>query len=812
MKKSPKTPSLSKRSISEVQLNVILIIALFILALVYFAPFLSGARMMYGSDWLIAGYPIREWISSYIATYHSIPLWNPYVFGGMPTVAASSGDALSIYAYLRILFPTHLVWSYTFVLGIFLAGLGVYLFLRELGLSLWPSFTGGLGYMFAGNLISTTYGGHEGRMVAAALFPFALLFLHKGLIRPRLPYFVFAGGIAGLSILHGHFQLTYYGLWAAGAYLVAQLVWQWDRNHKKETLKLVLFSLLGLAVMVGLIAASFLPVYESLGYGARGEARGYEYATSWALPPFELLDLLTPHFSGLLDRYWGENYFKLHTEYIGILPLILTGIAVAYRRKDKYVKFFLGLAVVAVLVALGGHTPFYRIFYYLVPLVKKFRGPAMAFYLVAFSLSVLGGIGLQGILESKSEGFKRLARGLFLFTAALTIFLLFCIVGRESFLSGLKSYFQPLLISKYGLGLTQQKMSHLVDNYPYFLRGLGKAFFLAAVYGGVLWALARRRLKAHIGTVLLVCLVLFDLWPVGKQFLRSAPPPAQYYAPDEVVRFLHQDNGLYRVFPLYYEHATDGFLLHHRVQSVGGYESNPPGRYQEFIGAGKSVMFRAPNLFHQNFLDLLNVRYIISVRFPQDLSRYDEGTRRIIHQLRRFFARPNFEPVFQGRRWVIYENKTHFPRAFLVSSYEVIPEEHQVLVRLKDPTFDPRQQILLEESPGIPPLSGSPNPGITRFLSYDANEMVVKAKLTEPGFLVLSENYHPGWKAYVDGLETKVYQANYTFRAIYLSPGEHEVKFFFRSRAFEVGKWITISTLIILLGCLVWEIKRCRAP
>ena len=65
--------------------------------------------------------------------------------------------------------------------------------------------------------------------------------------------------------------------------------------------------------------------------------------------------------------------------------------------------------------------------------------------------------------------------------------------------------------------------------------------------------------------------------------------------------------------------------------------------------------------------------------------------------------------------------------------------------------------------------------------------------------LVLSDMYYPGWKAFVDGEETKIYRADYTFRAIPLNAGTHQVEFVYDPISFKVGAGVTV---LGILGCI----------
>ncbi|MCJ7577600.1 MAG: YfhO family protein, partial [candidate division Zixibacteria bacterium] len=135
---------------------------------------------------------------------------------------------------------------------------------------------------------------------------------------------------------------------------------------------------------------------------------------------------------------------------------------------------------------------------------------------------------------------------------------------------------------------------------------------------------------------------------------------------------------------------------------------------------------------------------------------------------------------------------------------QVEKDEEKILSRLKDPQFDIQHKILLTEAPAnitSDTTSVSSNPIIPAKV-YDLqriNRFKVDVEMQQDGFLLLSENYYPAWKASVDGKETKIYRADYLFRAVYLDKGKHEVKFVFDSVPYKVGKTSTLLTFSVLL-------------
>jgi len=771
------------------------IIILLLLPVVYFLVFapglLTGSKMMYGTDWLMGGYPAREIITKDLSQYKSMPLWYNYVFSGLPTVASPFGDAASLYPFIRLIIATHLLWTYIFVFGFMIAGIGMYLCLRSLDISSYAALIGSIAYMFAGNLTSMTLAGHEGRLLAAAFFPLAFFCWNKGIITKKFYWFVFAGGVAGFSLLHGHFQLTYYGLLFALSYLIVQLILNRKQNKTQNSLKLLSYALISVLITLGMYMVNFLPFYGNLAYTVRATAdfQNYKWAISYPLPFKEVFELIVPQFSGTPNNYWGGNPLKLHTEYFGIVLLILAMCSLFSKMRERRTLFFLGASIFGTLIALGGQTPFFKLAY-LLPGMKRFRGPSMVFYLVAFSVITIGVIGLQALIDynQQKKSYDQQAKKKFRQSIYAVIFI-FAIV------------LIAFLISKASI-TDAQKIEAFTKNSSRFWTGLLISILIASICMYLFNRLANHKIKLINFVIILISLILFDQWRVGANFLKTVENPGVYYAPDEVINYFKNDSSIYRVYPLYYERSNDGILDLYYIQNLSGHGPNPLLSYQEFLGAENTVTFQGANLIYPNFLNLLNTKYIISVPLPEDISRYDVRTQAMIVNMRNVVNNPGIQVVFSGRKYLIYKNNNVLPRAFFVTNYEVISDKVQIIERLKDNSFNPQKYVILSES--IPELMFNTDSivGTAKIISYTPNKIILETEQNNNGFLVLSENYHPDWYCKVDGKLTKIYPAYHTLRTVYLQAGKHNVEFYYYSKLYALGRMITVITSIFCIGVI----------
>jgi len=164
----------------------------------------------------------------------------------------------------------------------------------------------------------------------------------------------------------------------------------------------------------------------------------------------------------------------------------------------------------------------------------------------------------------------------------------------------------------------------------------------------------------------------------------------------------------------------------------------------------------------------------------------------------------NFSPRYKlvyDNEIKIYQNCNVYPRSFVVHNVEVIKDEKKILGRLDDVNFDLRNSIVIEKDPP----SGFANKmfvdnSTANIIEYNLNSVVLQATLESEGFLILSDTYYPGWRAYIDGKETDIYEADYFLRAVFLEKGDHRVVFKYIPDTFWLGFYLSVATVIVIFG------------
>jgi hypothetical protein len=287
-----------------------------------------------------------------------------------------------------------------------------------------------------------------------------------------------------------------------------------------------------------------------------------------------------------------------------------------------------------------------------------------------------------------------------------------------------------------------------------------------------------------------ILVLSYDLISFGLIY-NTASPKYLAYPETDAIRFLKKDKSLFRIMSF-------GNFLHNSfspfgIEDIGGYSPFYPRRYGEFIhvtqNGTKSPM---PDnfsrwMYFRNFgsplLNLINTKYLL---LPPSWTAKVPGIR-----------------LVYDKEIKICENEDVFPRVFFVPNYQYCESPKETLEKLaSSKNSDFRNTVFLEEHPPNDSLQKRDDAGLDKVesnikvLSYQPDSsMEVEVSSNRNGFLVISNTFDPGWKAWVDGMDKQVLRANYFMQALPITAGDHIVRVFFRP---------TLSIVSIIISSLGW--------
>ena len=648
--------------------------------------------------------------------------------------------------------------------------------LARTGVSRLAALAGAIAFMFSDLFI--THFGNLNMIAVATWLPLIFLFYHRALAEDRPSLAVVAGVFLGIATLAGHIQitlfiilaLTLYTLWPRASF-PSSLPGR-GRGRVRPLLRSLIHSVTRYLWPCGLVAFCFaaltlIPGYEMTSHTVRAEMN-YREASRYSLPPVGLVGLFIPGFFGRGPAdFWGP-WDRVEVGYIGVLPLILAALAAVLRR-DRLTCFLLGLTILSLLLAFGGFTILHG-WLYLLPGFDKVRAPARFIYLFNFSVAILAALGLDALLRPLDRGGRAVLRRLL--KAAPWVWLGIALIS--------------LPLGYHAILTAQGKDATIYKRTVSAVNGLVIFLLLLAACLAFLY-LRRYRWGQQIMGPVAVALIALDLFSMGANTDLEHNDPTVGFQHPEVIEFLKSDPSYYRIDTgtgVWDVWQPDASLLYGIFDVSGIWNPLQLADYRRYWDAVGLTGLRSSRLY-----DFVNAKYVIGHKdVPLDWDK--------------------FVPVFDRDPQVnVYLNTRALPRAILVHQAITVPDQESAFVCIQDPGFDPASSVVVE---GGKPLQGNIDAGdgvagseSLDITAYGPNAIHLTANTLTEAYLVLSEVYYPGWKAYVDGRPQPVLRANYAFRAIYLEPGQHEIRLVFEPLSWKVGLGVSLATWV---GLVTWAL------
>ncbi|HEY70154.1 MAG TPA: YfhO family protein [Anaerolineae bacterium] len=366
------------------------------------------------SDLLISHLPNAIFLKRSLQTWGQIPLWNPMILSGAPFAADPLSGVFYPPNWLLLILPLSLGFNLLLWLHLAFAGFGIYRLLRDEGVGMPGAVLAGLAFGGLPKLVGHVGLGHVSLVFAVSWTPWILLAVNRAL-RAEPPGRWRDAALAGASLGIVFLADPRWALPAsvlAAAY-AARII---AHSHRDKGIRwrkvgtsvgwVVLFG-------VGISAALAIPLMQFARLSTRAALSAGEQA-ALSMPVGHLFGIILPYVGGYAE--W--------LTYVGMAVLLLAVMAMIVKTRDG--GFWLGTALVALVLALGEHTPLFA-FLSAIPGFDLLRVPPRWLFVFGFALAMLAGRGLDALL--KMDGVEKLLRSARLTLAAYAIFFLLLCAG-----------------------------------------------------------------------------------------------------------------------------------------------------------------------------------------------------------------------------------------------------------------------------------------------------------------------------------------------------------------------------------------------
>lgn len=864
---------------------------LFALAVVFFAPVLFGNTTLVPFDnlyrfppWsafaqqngvtqahnpllddlVLENYAWKNFINESIRA-GEIPLWNPYILGGQPFLAAGQNATLYPFSILFILLPLARAYALFALLHYWLAACAMYLLGRVLKLRPFAALISGIVYAFGGFMVVSVV--FPMVVSAAAWLPAIIAFTELTLreeekrrstqanspsavrspssVPRELAYALITGILIGVQFLAGHVEVSYYILLVLAFYAAWRILGM-TVSLRARTINFRALVRAGLVIVaivaLGLLLAAIqiIPLYELVSSNFRAGSVSYGDVAGWALPSRQVLTFFIPDFFGnptahsYFDIYdlvwraapqdtifWGVKNYVEAGAYVGILAMVLAvlGIIFAFRSRSASLddsdtttptRFFTVLTILALLFAFG--TPLYAILFYGLPGWNQLHTAFRWIFPWTLSIAYLAGVGAQAISSPSLQGAGLAARWSLspqsqTDTTSQTRrpngFI--TLIGIVLTLAGV------LIFTLIALSLVlRDPFLRLADTFVN-ASDLAKPVFET---GQAFWSYEARNIALFGLFILLAGIVLLvarKSWQIRNVALWK-PLALLVIVADVFIAgmgfYPRADIKLADFVP-----PSVQFLQQDKsLYRITSYDV----RGEKTMNANSAMPFDIQDI--RGYDSIIAKQYVdyMQLLAPQDELLYNRIAAFYDYQPLKspLLNLVNVKyilttrtvpfasyPLVYDGEIKIYQNPNVLPRAFLVNQARVIPNRADLLSAL--PALDAKREVLLETAPLKPTVSSAGENALPTVEKYTGSEVVLTTNTTQPTYLVLTDTYFPGWIGQIDGEDTPIYRADGNFRAVQVPAGQHTVRFKYSPISFRVGSVLSLLTIIGVMLAIV---------
>jgi len=502
--------------------------------------------------------------------------------------------------------------------------------------------------------------------------------------------------------------------------------------------------------------------------------------------------------------------------YIGIIPLLLVIFNLCYLR-NKFNYFLLAVIFFSLFMAFGKYTPLFYWCQY-IPGINMIQYPVKFFFLASFSLALMSGMGCSSLFEKLEDGKEIKGYIICLFTITM-IFVSFFLAG---------SFIEDKLFNQFKKIYPQVHFFKIVGVGPSFLaifEGYSRFVILLTTISILLILNIKGKISVKSLKVFLVTILLIDLIFLGKP-KDNTMESSLYAKPNETVKLIKSDSSHFRVFSLSYI-TFGGFMNIPKTPFAETFRT-----LQYFIKPNLSVFFHIDSF--GEYATILVKRYYLLFNPVREFFQLEQmepwqmnycketlNLFNVKYIISSFSLKDKDFNLVQGGKVKIYENLGALPRAYLVSKAIMLKDDKKVLKTIQEIDFNLQESILITNREYKRAqddfLKGQENiplgdfKGNAKILKYTANLVEIETEGNDSSFLVLADNYYPGWKVYVNGIKKNILRVNYNLRGVIVPRGKNKVQFIFDPLSFKMGASISFLTLLIIVTFFIMQ-RRLKRP
>ncbi len=682
-----------------------------------------------------------------------LPLWNSFNGAGAPLFANYQSALLYPLNWLGAVLPVPQTMSWINVLHLFLGGWGIARFLQFWGIQGLGQGIAALSFGLTAFLVGRL--GTYPIINAVVWLPWILWACSRVMVAGDRRGMAWIGLFTALMLTAGHAQMSWYSLLMAGLFSLYLAV--------ILRVPVRLFgTALGVIVGVGCASLQLFATAELLIHSQRETGVGYDFAMNFSYAPARILNLILPNLFGTPadGTYYTQGAYFEDAAYFGVIPLFFA-LSAALRWRHRLMRsetpalmlvpLFVGFFIIGLVLALGRYSPIFPFLYEHIPTFDLFQAPVRWHLWTVLAGAVLAGIGIQS-WQTARRNRRWVSRIL--------------VVG----------------IALVGVSLLIRILPSTTDILPV----LGNALF---IFGLNIVMLTILRLRQPVGgsasskgwQALLFCVVAVDL-AIASYGLNPTINSDFYQQQGETTSIsLGDTRG-------YWPETVEQLVKYEQIFRFDDYRVAEA--YQSFLRlqtlpnlnmlSGTALFNQFDPLIVANYADYLKL--IETSTHPASLLQ-GAGIGFLYHEM----GEPQPTDREASRAWLLQTICWHETETELMSA-------------LQNPEWNPHQVGHILGDGGCTMRESMPNLGNATIIVDQGTQVQISVSTNQPVWLVLADVNYPGWHAEIEGQDIPIFQINHAFRAVQVPTGENTVTFSYQPAWLIVGAWVSLISIIILLG------------
>ena len=735
-----------------------------------------------------------------------VPLWNPYIYSGTPFMAALDTSVWYPISWIAALLPIVEGWNFLVIIQPILSLWFMYLFLRSLKFERHIAAYGAFTYAFSGWMI--VYWQEILVLEHSFLWlPLALYASNRLWQRPRdhlgLSLLIIA---LACSVFGGFLQMSIYVYGVVLGWNIFSLVMRRSDREARDSAMIILTGI-ALSILIGGI--QLIPSVEAFLLSPRGMADGGSTFQRNLLSLTHLITIIAPDYWGnpATYNYFGGNGFYFEkTIFVGVIPLLFALYGMFEVRKRTAVLFWTCMAIVTLSMGFALPTSWFPYTLHIPVLSNSY--PTRIFAVTTFSLIVLSVYGLSAFLREP----KRIR--MLVLLSVLTLMIAVGYVVAASAWCILHQYRSPLCEGK--IATVWNSVNHMVKfdlNLTNYATVTLRNLVLPTIFILSGWILLMSsRISKRLLYIYVLCIVIASSFLFAQKYVYFSD--RRFVYPHlAVTKKISTVAGYDRVWGYGNAFLEKNITQYYGWYSTDGYGNLSPARYAELLSTivndGKlggvirrsdTDMYEASerdsmsaNPYRLRMMSLFGVRYVLEAKV---------GDLKDTRTTEERFPASLFTLAWQDDTWRLWQYTPALPRVIFATNYLVKNRTQDIVTALYDPHINLGDTVILEEEPGIALTTAKPTKAHADIVSYDANTVTIRTDSDADGFVLLTDNYYPGWVASVDGKREKVYRADYAFKAVFVTRGTHTVVFQYMPQSVIIGGVTTFGGIILFVALL----------